>query len=206
MQVLKEELRERIIKSAKEEFITKGVSRSSMRGIAKKAQTTVGNIYRYYVNKQELINAILNPVFKELELLGDNLAVSTGIENLLGEIEINKTVLVGYLYNWADRLADMENVYSDEMYIIVHDEDINDHYHNLFTEILSKIVNKQPEFSKDEQAALLLSRMLARAITAGLREGLKLKCCSEISTDDFKMILKHYIKYSFSLDSGRAGV
>jgi AcrR family transcriptional regulator len=71
MQVLKEAMRQRIIKSSKKEFRKKGFHNASMRDIADSADMTVGNLYRYYKNKQDIFNAIINELFMELKKLID---------------------------------------------------------------------------------------------------------------------------------------
>lgn len=54
MQTLKEEVRKKILKSARKEFLKHGYNGASMRRIAKSAGYTVGNIYRYYKGKEDL--------------------------------------------------------------------------------------------------------------------------------------------------------
>lgn len=67
MQIKKEEMREKILQAATEEFFKKGYENASMRVIAQKSYTTVGNIYHYFVNKDVLLEAILLPVIEDLE-------------------------------------------------------------------------------------------------------------------------------------------
>ena len=69
MQVKKEELRIDIIKAAKNEFLNKGYDSASMRQIAKKAHTTLGNLYNYFTNKEKLLGAVLEPTIKSLNKL-----------------------------------------------------------------------------------------------------------------------------------------
>ena len=69
MQVKKEELRQQILEAAKQEFLDKGYENSSLRVIAKKAHTTMGNIYHYYANKEALLTALLDPVIANLDCL-----------------------------------------------------------------------------------------------------------------------------------------
>lgn len=63
MQTLKEEISQRILDAARDEFYDKGYEGSSIRTIAAKADITPGNIYRYFPSKEELLNAILEPCF-----------------------------------------------------------------------------------------------------------------------------------------------
>jgi AcrR family transcriptional regulator len=62
MQVLKPEIRSSILSNALEEFYQYGYSQASMRAIASKVGITVGNIYRYFLSKEDLFNVILEPV------------------------------------------------------------------------------------------------------------------------------------------------
>ncbi|MCK5736052.1 MAG: TetR/AcrR family transcriptional regulator [Spirochaetaceae bacterium] len=69
MQVLKDEVRQRIIKSARREFKKRGFEKASMRSIASSANMTVGNLYRYYKNKEDLYGAIIGNLFDEIKTL-----------------------------------------------------------------------------------------------------------------------------------------
>jgi AcrR family transcriptional regulator len=69
MQVLKESVREAILESAISEFFKKDYQSANMRDIAQNANITVGNIYRYYKNKKELFNAILEPAEQAINQL-----------------------------------------------------------------------------------------------------------------------------------------
>jgi AcrR family transcriptional regulator len=67
MQVLKKEAREKIIKSARKEFRKNGFRRASMRTISISADMTVGNLYRYFRNKEALFGTIIEPLKTALE-------------------------------------------------------------------------------------------------------------------------------------------
>lgn len=69
MQVKKEDLRNDIIEAAKNEILDKGYDRASMRVIARIAHTTLGNVYNYFSNKEELLGAVLEPLFDSLDQL-----------------------------------------------------------------------------------------------------------------------------------------
>ncbi len=66
-QILKPELRESIIKSARHEFYVNGFEGASMRNIAKAAHMTVGNLYRYFKNKEDLADALLSSTIDKLD-------------------------------------------------------------------------------------------------------------------------------------------
>lgn len=54
-----EQTRQRIIESAKQEFLEKGFSGASLRSIATAAKATTGALYNYYKNKEELFVAVV---------------------------------------------------------------------------------------------------------------------------------------------------
>ncbi|MGE5396836.1 MAG: TetR/AcrR family transcriptional regulator [Chitinophagales bacterium] len=69
MQYLKDEIKNRIISAALNEFDEKGFSNASMRKIAKDAGIATGNIYRYFDGKDELFYYIMEPVYEQFTKL-----------------------------------------------------------------------------------------------------------------------------------------
>lgn len=69
MQYLKEDVRDAILGAAMKEFREKSFLEASMRSIAKTSGVTVGNIYRYFKNKDDLFNYIMDPVWNEVTKL-----------------------------------------------------------------------------------------------------------------------------------------
>lgn len=70
MQVLKEDIRDRVLAVAKQQFGQKGYSKTSMREIAGLAGIGVGNIYNYFANKDELFCEVVRPVLYALREFG----------------------------------------------------------------------------------------------------------------------------------------
>lgn len=66
MQVLKENVKEKIYKVATEEFYKKGFLKAKMQDIAKKAGISTGLTYSYYNNKEDLFASIVEPTYKEI--------------------------------------------------------------------------------------------------------------------------------------------
>lgn len=62
MQQQKDEIRQLILKHAKEQFIENGFAKTSMREVASKTGTTVSNLYTYFKNKDALFLAVVSPV------------------------------------------------------------------------------------------------------------------------------------------------
>lgn len=67
MQIQKDEIREKIITVAEIEFLNKGFKGASMRTIAKKAHTTLGNLYNYFENKEAILDAVVGHVPEAIE-------------------------------------------------------------------------------------------------------------------------------------------
>ena len=66
MQVLKENVKEKIYQAAIEEFYKKGFLKAKMQDIAKKAGISTGLTYSYYNNKEDLFASIVEPIYKEI--------------------------------------------------------------------------------------------------------------------------------------------
>lgn len=69
MQILKEEVKLEILQSARREFMEHGFRSASLRKIATGAGITVGNIYRYFKNKDALLRELLTPVVGSIEMM-----------------------------------------------------------------------------------------------------------------------------------------
>lgn len=69
MQTKKEDIRQMILDTSTKEFINKGYDDTSMRVIAKKANTTVGNMYHYFPSKEAILDEILQSAIQDLNAL-----------------------------------------------------------------------------------------------------------------------------------------
>lgn len=67
MQYLKREIRDRILSAAVEEFKEHGFANASIRNIANNAEISLGNIYRYFANKEALYFAVINPFMESVK-------------------------------------------------------------------------------------------------------------------------------------------
>ena len=99
MQYLKPEVRERIIAAAVEEFKEFGYSDASIRNIANNAEISLGNIYRYFDNKESLYFAVINPFMNSIKQAVEHDFVFYG--RTMKEIS---EVLVDFLMDYSDEL------------------------------------------------------------------------------------------------------
>jgi AcrR family transcriptional regulator len=81
MQVLKDEVRERIYHSGVNVFLKKGYLKATVKDIAQDAGVPVGLMYSYYQNKEALFDAIVRPVYTTLiHFFEDPAQHETGID------------------------------------------------------------------------------------------------------------------------------
>ncbi len=62
-QILKDDIKQKISEAAFQHFAAFGFKNTSMANIAKDANVSVGNIYRYYVNKDDIFYSLITPQF-----------------------------------------------------------------------------------------------------------------------------------------------
>jgi AcrR family transcriptional regulator len=69
VQVLKENVRQRIYDAAVEEFYQKDYQTATIRDIAHKAEVPLGLVYSYFKNKADLFEAVVKPVMTAIDNL-----------------------------------------------------------------------------------------------------------------------------------------
>ena len=70
-QILKPEIKDRILQSALDCFLESGYRSASMQGIAERAGIATGNIYHYFRSKEALYSTLINPVLAALKEIFD---------------------------------------------------------------------------------------------------------------------------------------
>ncbi len=89
MQILKDDVRNRILDAAVQDILAVGYLNSSLRRIAKQADITVGNIYAYFKSKEALLDAILAPTLAELNNVIENLSKGSNLQTISWEALAN---------------------------------------------------------------------------------------------------------------------
>lgn len=105
-QRLKNEIKEKILKNALDEFLEKGYKNTSMKVIAQESNIAVGNIYNYFKDKEELYSTLVRPVVFEINELFDEPPVKNDLQGLEKKImqfldiyKSNKEVFIMLLEN-----------------------------------------------------------------------------------------------------------
>ena len=76
MQVLKEDVREAILKAAEDEFLCYGYNGSSLRRIASNAGITAANLYRYFKNKESIFRTLIMPAVATINSIIEHEVIS----------------------------------------------------------------------------------------------------------------------------------
>lgn len=66
MQTIKDEIRQRILDAARQEFLSCGFEKASIRTIAANAKTAKSNLYNYFADKDALFSAVLEPTVSSI--------------------------------------------------------------------------------------------------------------------------------------------
>ncbi|BEP29656.1 TetR/AcrR family transcriptional regulator [Helicovermis profundi] len=132
-QVLKENVKQKILKSAKSEFFKNGYENSSLRKISKNANITVGNLYRYYPSKDKIYEAVVNESYTKLNKIIekhtfnnfklDTIPTKAAIETIENADEINFNSIVKNIINDVGTL--FENDYLG-LLILLKDDNRNE--------------------------------------------------------------------------------
>lgn len=69
MQIQKQDIKEKILLVARNEFLIHGYQHISLRNVAKQVNISTSNIYNYFLNKDELFLEILSPTLFQLEFI-----------------------------------------------------------------------------------------------------------------------------------------
>lgn len=134
--------RQRIIDAAKEVFLKRGVSRSTLEHIALQAEVTRGAVYWHFKNKSEIFYAIRDRVFLPLiDRMDDSLVTPSKIDDPLTQIE-------NALWDTINELN--ENIEMRQIYEIMM---IKCEYVDEFATVLQQILNNCSNITEKIQLA-----------------------------------------------------
>lgn len=168
-QTLKTDLRNNIIKASKEEFLKYGYKDASLRRIAKSAGMTVGNLYRYYKNKEDIMDSIVSDTRRSIlntirNLTSNSVSLEARVYNVTYDIRHFKKMLD----TLADRLVDIYFDSSFEFNILLKDEDVKNEFLNWLTDLLKYIIMQNYTVSEYEKSVDLLAKAYANSMYSGM--------------------------------------
>ena len=122
--------RQKLIDSAKKEFLAKGYAKASLRSICADAGLTTGALYFFFENKEDLFSAIVDPPLNGLKSIlfqhfRDDEEEMSGIESI-DDIDMDHTEIsdriVGYIYENYDSFMLLLTASENTVYENVVDE------------------------------------------------------------------------------------
>ena len=190
-QILKEEVRERILSSAREEFLSKDYESASMRSIALKSRMTVGNLYRYFKSKEELNLFIVSPTYNKINDLILQLTDSKiSLRELNGPLNLKVEDLKRMLDQLGDGLADIYLEHKIEFKILMMHSRINQTIRGWFAGAIEDLIlTRFPTVEKTPNLSLI-STAYATAVFDGLKE---IFVEDTIGREDLKQLVKVYL-------------
>ncbi len=210
-QVLKNSRRDKIISSAKEEFLANGIPATSMRAIARRAGMAPGNIYRYFDSKEEIVSTILEPVFARLNSItymlsekGPHFSQAFMSAEVLASnptpIVMSEEKLREILSFVADTIVDMQEQYRSETLLLVHSDEISDSLKEWLLGIIMQLLEASHSLlAKDKTEIEMICRMVSTSIFTGMREGIRYKYSSDMDKEGFRSVLRFFLLQSIML-------
>ena len=199
-QVLKDNLRQDIIKAAKEEFLKYGYDGASMRRIASKANMTVGNLYRYFKNKDDINVQIVGPTYEKINAVmkkvsSSKLPSKTGVYNMRID-----TVGLGEMFDeFADQLIDLYNSEPVEFSILMFHSNLNKEFEKWFKDVVKNLTMNSYIPDDFDRYGDILAKCFAVSIFSGVKE---LFATKDITIDELRRLLKAYFRtYVYTLDT-----
>ena len=106
---MNEEVLKEIIKAAKEEFLSLGYNEASMRNIAKKANLTTGSLYYRFLDKAEMLDAVVGneaeellTMFKRIQNDFAKKEIKSQVSEMGSYTENGLHVIINYIYDHYD--------------------------------------------------------------------------------------------------------
>lgn len=157
-QILKEEVKKRIYQAALKEFKEYGYEKGCMRRIAKNAQMTVGNLYRYFLNKEMLFYHVISPAYNKVVEL-----VLTEDRSELMHSDFS------YIEEMTTEIMRIENMHRDEFLILLHGSKQSKYEH--WKEELTALLQKKIEALSKDSKNSLVDTIFAKALASSILEG-----------------------------------
>ena len=198
-QILKDSVKQMIVDSAIQDIFEHGFSNSSMRRIASNAEMTVGNLYRYFKSKEEIVNYIIAPVLDQLNVV---------IEKYTHQ----RIDFVSSSFNWSEVSLDSIMLALDELAVILVDISydkpkslmimmmhgkINERIHDWFAKlIMSFMVSKKLVNETNQKRCNLLARSYSASLFNGVKECLLAK---DLDKEELVQVIQIYFRGCFSM-------
>jgi len=172
MQYQKDEVRKRIIEEALSEFNEKGYEGTSIRNIAKKSNTSVGNLYKYFKSKEELHENIVGSIYDRF----------VDYIKQFHRVELNEKAEVIF-YKLADEIMEIFNKNNVEISVLLNESKGTKYENckNIFVDFITRIVTEKMQYELSLQGKKLEDNFIIYLISQSLVESIAIivKKCSD---------------------------
>lgn len=198
-QILKDNLKELIVDSAINDLYEYGYNGASMRRIADRANMTVGNLYRYFKNKDDLVNYIIEPVLDKINsVLLKNTNQTFDLNN--NQFDINKLSFEEFYKTFDDIAVELCHLYREHprvFIIIMKSQVINEKFLNWFVDIIKEYISFRIDVKKENIKELeVLSRMYGVSLFAAVQDFF---LTNKLDKEDLLHILQIYFRTCISI-------
>lgn len=165
-QILKPELKSAIIDSARNEFYNHGFDGASMRNIAKSAHMTVGNLYRYFKDKEDLADALLSSTIDKLDKI-----ITGEINNIpvMDDAEVRSAEFDARIRRLAMGFAHVFDTERKEFMTLIRHQRMADQVVSSIKKIMMRMVERWfSQVDLFDRRTDMITSMLASAVFCGL--------------------------------------
>ena len=198
-QILKDSVKQMIVDSAIQDIFENGFSNSSMRRIASNAQMTVGNLYRYFKSKEEIVNYIISPVLDQLNVVIEK-HTHQRIDFVSSSFDwsiVSLDSIMAALDELAVMLVDISYHQPKSLMIMMMHGKINGKIHDWFAKlIMSFMISKNLVSVSNQKRCNLLARSYSASLFNGVKECLLEK---DIDKEELIQVIRIYFRGCFSM-------
>ena len=203
-QILKDDIRNRIVEAAKSEFMENTYEKTSMRNIANRSNITVGNLYRYFASKEELNRYIVQPALDKIQEL--ILKISNNQVDILNmeNISLTSDQMRDMLESLADGVVDIYSRHRIEVNILMMRTSVHNYLIEWFSQAIASIIANNYQIDRSSPSVSLMAKVYAESIFSGFIAMLR---NSTLKDDDLKKLAKLYMEsYIDMLDIDFEGI
>jgi AcrR family transcriptional regulator len=165
MQYQKDEVRNRIVEEALIEFNEKGYEGASIRSIAKKSNTSVGNIYKYFKSKEDLYENLIGSIYNRF----------IGYVKQFDKVELNEKAEVVF-FQLVDEIMEIFNVSNVEISILLNKSEgsIYENCKSVFVDFATRISTEKMQYELSTRGKRLKNNFIIYVLSHSLIESIAL--------------------------------
>jgi AcrR family transcriptional regulator len=184
MQILKDSVREEILTAAAKQFRTYGYAQASLRHIATEAKISVGNVYRYFDNKDTLFEAVIHDPIIKLQSI---LALEAN------DYDHPQQAFAMLVEGFSQTLFSLIQDNKDALFVMLNHpktaRQIQDQLHAFLNRLALRYADPADIESKDK---ILLIKMLSSGIFHGVYHAIEMS--QEVSEENLRLAITQYFQ------------